>query len=75
MTTRHAARRFRALLDLAGITRAASLHSLRHSYAEAVLERTGSIFAVKEALGHRSISSTLVYLEGRREAVRRAAAL
>jgi len=73
LTTRHAARRFRALLDLAGIGRGASLHSLRHTYAEAVLQRTGDIFAVKEALGHRSIASTLIYLEGRRDAVRRAA--
>jgi len=74
MTTRHAARRFRTLLDAAEICRA-SLHSLRHTYAEAVLARTGDIFSVKEALGHRSIASTLVYLEGRREAVRRAATL
>jgi site-specific recombinase XerD len=73
MTRRHAARRFRAVLDLARICRAASLHTLRHTFAEGVLARTGSVFAVKEALGHKSILSSMVYLEGQREAVRRAA--
>lgn len=40
-----------------------SFHSLRHTYAMQLYERTRDILLVKKALGHRSISSTLVYAE------------
>jgi site-specific recombinase XerD len=39
-----------------------TVHTLRHSFASHLLEEGVNIFAIKELLGHRSISSTSVYL-------------
>lgn len=60
-TSRHVGRRFAIWLDRAGITRSASPHSLRHSFATRLLARTGDLRLVQQALGHRSIASTTVY--------------
>lgn len=49
-------------LGVAGISRNVSIHSLRHGFATHLLEDGVDIFSIKELLGHRSISSTTVYL-------------
>jgi len=49
-------------LAKAGITRNASLHTLRHNFATHLLEDGYSLFQIKEMLGHASLSSTTVYL-------------
>ncbi len=59
---RHAQRRIAAWVAKAGIKQPASAHSLRHAFAMKVLARTGDVLLVKEALRHRSIASTLVYV-------------
>jgi integrase/recombinase XerC len=61
MSVRHACRRITAWLDRAGV-HDASPHSLRHTFATRLLARTGDVFLVQKALGHRSIASTAVYL-------------
>jgi integrase/recombinase XerC len=61
LTSRQVARRLAGWLEAAGITRRASPHTLRHSFATALYRRTGDIRLVREALRHRSIASTLVY--------------
>ena len=61
MSTRHAARRFAMWRSRAGITPAASPHSLRHAFGQELYDRTGDIALVQRALMHRSIASTLVY--------------
>lgn len=49
-------------LEKLKITQKITVHSLRHSFASHLLEEGVSIFTIKELLGHKSISSTAVYL-------------
>lgn len=58
---RSVAQRFLGWLARAGITRKASLHSLRHTRAQEVYRATGDLLAVQRALGHRSVVSSAVY--------------
>jgi integrase len=61
LSPRHVQRRFEEWLRRAGVRGRYSPHSLRHSFALGLYERTGDILLVQAALGHRAISSTLVY--------------
>jgi integron integrase len=44
-----------------GITKAASCHTFRHSFATQVLEAGYDIRTVQELLGHRDVSTTMIY--------------
>jgi len=72
LTPRHAQRRFDEWLAQAGIRGRYSPHSLRHTFALGIYERTGDVLVVQAALGHRSIASTLVYARASAERVRAA---
>jgi site-specific recombinase XerD len=72
LSPRHVHRRFRHWLRAAGITRAASPHTTRHTFATALLARTGNLALVQAALRHRSITSTMVYAKVAEGAVRAA---
>jgi len=61
LSRRHIQRRFNRLKNEAGISRRASPHCLRHTYANNLYHKTGDLLLVKTALHHRSIQSTLVY--------------
>ena len=50
-------------LKLAGITKAYSPHSLRHTFATQLLNAGASLEVVKELMGHRSIQGTLRYTQ------------
>lgn len=52
----------RVVVAAAGIKKAATCHSLRHSFATHLLEAGVSIRQVSTYLGHASLSSTLIYL-------------
>jgi len=42
-------------------------HSLRHSFASALVQRDVSLYAVKELLGHENIKTTQIYSHLQRE--------
>ena len=53
--------RFAQRLKDAGIDRPVSIHSLRHTFATRLYEKTGDLHLVQRALGHRQITTTEVY--------------
>ena len=74
VSIRHVQRRFAQWLEKAGVKRRASVHGLRHAFAERLYDLTGDLLLVRDALGHRTVKSTEVYSRVRRSAVRAAVA-
>ncbi len=56
----------------AGITRPFSVHSCRHAFATRLYQKTGGLYLVQGALGHRQIRTTEVYARVSDDALRRA---
>jgi site-specific recombinase XerD len=55
----------------AGITKKASCHSLRHTFASYKAERGVSVFQLQEWLGHENITTTQIYVHNRRQQARK----
>ncbi len=48
-------------LELAGITCRCSVHTLRHTFATRLYEKTNNLRLVQRALGHRRVTTTEIY--------------
>jgi len=52
---------FKAALRQSGITKNASIHTLRHSFATSLLEKGIDLRLIQETLGHKSPQTTTIY--------------
>ena len=61
ITTRQVQRRLDQWIVKAGIEKHVTPHSLRHSFASSLFERTSNLLVVQQALGHAQITTTQIY--------------
>lgn len=71
LSTRYIQRSVKAVLEDFATATDLSVHSLRHAFATHLLDRGADLIAVKELLGHASLSTTGIYAHTSKERLRK----
>jgi len=61
ISSRQVQRSFELWVKAAGIAKNLTIHSLRHTFASNIYERTHDLVLTQSALGHRNITTTTIY--------------
>lgn len=56
------AKNLKGYAETAGLKNAVHIHQTRHTFARIVAEDTGSMIETQDALGHRNLATTRVYV-------------